>query len=196
MKHSDEPSSGRYVPVLGYDLLTSLYDPILALTTREQVFKRGLIRQADIRDGAEVLDLGCGTGSLAILVAMQVTEAGVDGDHKVLGVAHRKATAAGVRVDFDQHLPRRARNARESVLPHSQSRSTTIPRRKLPSVGSRSMPSTRAVNTGSGLTSPEAGGNGLRAGRRHSSPVLMRPTWRRCFRQVRHDSGLDNNRVI
>ena len=37
-----------YVPAPGYPFLTALYDPIIAVTTRERVFKRCLIEQADI----------------------------------------------------------------------------------------------------------------------------------------------------
>jgi hypothetical protein len=33
----------RYVPALGFDVLTPLYDPLVALTTRERTFKRLLI---------------------------------------------------------------------------------------------------------------------------------------------------------
>lgn len=32
-----------YVPALGYDALTALYDPVVALTTRERRFKTALI---------------------------------------------------------------------------------------------------------------------------------------------------------
>jgi len=57
------PGKGHYVPALGF--LTPLYDPLVALTTREGAFKRLLIAQAGVRDGERVLDLACGTGALA-----------------------------------------------------------------------------------------------------------------------------------
>lgn len=56
----------RYVPALGLDVLTPLYDPLVALTTRERTFKRLLIAQAGVRAGQRVLDLACGTGTLAV----------------------------------------------------------------------------------------------------------------------------------
>ena len=33
----------HYIPALGYAWLTGLYDPLLALTTRERTFKQWLI---------------------------------------------------------------------------------------------------------------------------------------------------------
>jgi ubiquinone/menaquinone biosynthesis C-methylase UbiE len=53
----------RYAPALGYDVLTSLYDPVVALTTREKTLKGRLVEQADVQDGHSVLDLACGTGT-------------------------------------------------------------------------------------------------------------------------------------
>jgi SAM-dependent methyltransferase len=48
---------------------------------------------------ARVLDVGCGTGSLAVLLAAAGHEvSGVDSSERMLGVAREKAAAAGVRV--------------------------------------------------------------------------------------------------
>lgn len=96
-----------YIPALGFDVLTPLYDPLVALTTRERTFKRLLIAQAGVRDGQRVLDLACGTGTLAVRLKQAVPGAivvGVDGDEKVLGRARRKAAQAGVDVRFDLGL--------------------------------------------------------------------------------------------
>lgn len=57
--------SGLYVPVLGYDWLTGLYDPIVTLATRERTFKQRLLQRADIREGHRVLDLACGSRNRA-----------------------------------------------------------------------------------------------------------------------------------
>ena len=64
--------SNSYVPALGYHWLTRFYDPIVRLTTRESTFKEALLRQAGIEAGHRVLDLGCGTGTLGLSVAIQV----------------------------------------------------------------------------------------------------------------------------
>ncbi len=94
-----------YVPALGLNSLTRFYDPVVALTTRERLFKRRLLEQAAIPEGAEVLDLGCGTGTLAVKIARSVPGSrvtGLDGDARVLRRAERKAAAAGVRIRFDR----------------------------------------------------------------------------------------------
>lgn len=96
-----------YVPALGYRVLTRLYDPVVALTTREQTFKRRLIAQAALRPGLEVLDLACGTGTLAIWMqqaepALQVS--GVDGDLEILGIARAKAQRAGAAIRWHHGL--------------------------------------------------------------------------------------------
>jgi ubiquinone/menaquinone biosynthesis C-methylase UbiE len=102
-----ETTARRFVPALGYDWLTALYDPVVRLTTREGHFKHRLLDQADVQGGMDVLDLGCGTGTLAILAKREAPEAsvtGLDADPKVLERALRKAERAGCAVEFDQGL--------------------------------------------------------------------------------------------
>jgi ubiquinone/menaquinone biosynthesis C-methylase UbiE len=97
----------RYVPALGVEFLTPFYDPLVAATTRERIFKRQLIAQAAVRDGERVLDLGCGTGTLAIWLKQTVPGAlvtGVDADEAVLTRARRKALQAGVEVRLDRAM--------------------------------------------------------------------------------------------
>jgi len=94
-----------YVPELGFKFLTPLYDPVVAVTTREQTFKNHLVDQANIRPEHSVLDLGCGTGTLAILLKQTQFRArivGLDADEEVLAKARRKALDAGADVEFDQ----------------------------------------------------------------------------------------------
>ncbi len=73
----------EYIPALKYRLLTSLYDPLLYWVLRESKFKRCLVEQAGIESGHRVLDLGCGTGTLALLIKQTQQQAevvGLDGD--------------------------------------------------------------------------------------------------------------------
>lgn len=93
--------SDRYIPALGRAWLTSFYDPVVRWTTREATFKTRLVEQADIRAGHRVLDLGCGTGTLTLMLKRRQPAAaivGLDGDPKVLEIAARKAQAAGIEV--------------------------------------------------------------------------------------------------
>jgi ubiquinone/menaquinone biosynthesis C-methylase UbiE len=103
----------RYVPALGFDFLTPLYDPLVAATTRERIFKRQLIAQAAVREGMRVLDLGCGTGTLGIELKRTVPGAvvtGIDADERMLARAARKAARAGLEVGWQR--------ARAERLPH------------------------------------------------------------------------------
>jgi len=97
----------HYIPALGRDWLTPLYDPLQRWVMREDQFKRHLIRQAQIQPGHRVLDLGCGTGTLTILVKQthpQSEVVGLDGDLKVMAIARTKATKAGVDIAFDHGM--------------------------------------------------------------------------------------------
>ena len=97
----------HYVPALRFGALTRVYDPVVAVTSRERGFKRRLLEHARIKDGESVLDLACGTGTLAIEVKKERPKAkvtGVDGDHGILARARDKASDAGVKVAFEEAL--------------------------------------------------------------------------------------------
>jgi len=97
----------RYVPALGFAPLTRLYDPVVALTTREAVFKKSIIREAAIQPGHVILDLGCRTGTLAIWTKQAhpgAHIAGLDGDATIIETARRKAQTLGPDIDFVQGL--------------------------------------------------------------------------------------------
>jgi len=97
-------SSDRYVPALGYRWLTPAYDRAVALTTREQTFKRALIEQAALQADDRVLDVACGTATLTIMAKRDCPEAqlsGLDGDAEMLKRACRKADRAGALIRFD-----------------------------------------------------------------------------------------------
>jgi ubiquinone/menaquinone biosynthesis C-methylase UbiE len=84
----------------GYDLLVWL------LTRgRSRAFRNKLVALAHLAPGESVLDVGCGTGSLAIAAKRQVGAAGevigIDASPAMIARATTKAARAGAAVRFD-----------------------------------------------------------------------------------------------
>ena len=92
-----------FVPALAYDALTPLYDFAIALTMRERAFKRRLVEQTALRPGMRVLDAGCGSGTLALMLAAAEPGAeivGLDPDLRILAIAREKAEQAGRTIEW------------------------------------------------------------------------------------------------
>lgn len=103
----EHESNAAYLHALRFAWLTRFYDPVVALTVRERTFKQRLITLAGIESGQEVLDIGCGTGTLAILIKQTCPGAkvtGLDGYPEILDRARRKMQAAAVDIRLDQGL--------------------------------------------------------------------------------------------
>lgn len=103
-------------PAIGLTLHAPLfYDFTLGLLTlgREQAFREKLLRFVELRAGETVLDVGCGTGGLALAAKRQVGPAGtvfgIDASADMLARAERKTRRAGLEVVFKlasaQELP-------------------------------------------------------------------------------------------
>ncbi len=102
---SQPSNEKRYIPALSFHWLTPLYDPLLKWVMREETFKRKLIQHANIQPHMKVLDLGCGTGTLTVMLKRAQPEAhitGVDGDPEVLEIAREKSR--GLDVQWDEGL--------------------------------------------------------------------------------------------
>ena len=91
---SETGSSARFVPATGLSFLLPFYDTAVALLTREQHFKKHLLDRANLAQQANMLDVGCGTGTLLLDAASrspQVQVVGIDTDPAVLKIAKRKS---------------------------------------------------------------------------------------------------------
>ena len=99
-----EESARSFIPAAGRDWLLPLYDPLQWLLGGDAL-KRPLVEQAALAPGLRVLDIGCGTGSLTLLIKRlhpEVEVAGLDPDPKALAIAKRKAERAGLAIQFER----------------------------------------------------------------------------------------------
>ena len=103
MPPETEGARTAFLPALRFRALTRFYDPLIAATTRERTFKSRVAELATARSGDRVLDVGCGTGTLALELARRtpgVLVSGVDADEEMLERARRKSTQAGIALDL------------------------------------------------------------------------------------------------
>lgn len=93
----------RYIPALAFGFLDPLYD-ITMLFMRESAFKKRLVKQAGILKGRRVLDLGCGTATLTMMMKRAQPDAkivGLDGDPKILEIAKSKIEKGGLDIPLN-----------------------------------------------------------------------------------------------
>ncbi len=100
-------SKDEYIPALSFRILTPFYDFIQRWIVRDVRYKSRLIEQANIQAGQHVMDLGCGTGTLAIMAKQAQPKAevmGLDADPDMLKVARLKSAQGRAEVKFDQGM--------------------------------------------------------------------------------------------
>jgi len=93
----------EFTPALGYRWLTPFYDIALSFMTREKQWRHRLLRQVQPGPTSCIFDVGCGTGSFAILCKKSQPAArviGIDPDAEVLTLARKKASDAQADVEF------------------------------------------------------------------------------------------------
>jgi ubiquinone/menaquinone biosynthesis C-methylase UbiE len=105
-----------FLPAAGHDVFLPLYDPFVSFLGFDRA-RQELISQANIKPGQHILDVGCGTGTLALLLKRQypdVEVVGLDPDPKALRRAKTKVRRAAVSVQLDQGFADGLRYERES----------------------------------------------------------------------------------
>jgi ubiquinone/menaquinone biosynthesis C-methylase UbiE len=96
-------SSQSYLPAAGHDWLLPLYDPIVKLLGGDAA-RKALLDQAALQPGQQVLEVGCGTGSMVVQIKKlhpQVEVVGLDPDPKALARARSKAKRLAPSIQFD-----------------------------------------------------------------------------------------------
>ena len=94
----------NFLPAAGHDLFLPLYDPLVSLLGGDRARKE-LINQARVEPGHQVLDIGCGTGTLLLQLKRRypaLQTVGLDPDPNALRRAGDKARRAGVGLQLDQ----------------------------------------------------------------------------------------------
>jgi ubiquinone/menaquinone biosynthesis C-methylase UbiE len=94
----------KYLPAASRDIFLPAYDPIMRLLGFARALE-ALLAQAELQPSHSVLDIGCGTGTLAILIKRReprVRVTGLDPDPRALARAARKAERAGVAIALDR----------------------------------------------------------------------------------------------
>lgn len=106
-----------FTPALGRAKLTSVYDLAIRMLTRELTWRSALLEQVRPRNGEVILDVGCGTGTFAIMLKRAAPKAriiGLDPDPHILKRAAAKAVASGVEIEWRQGFARDAANTGET----------------------------------------------------------------------------------
>jgi ubiquinone/menaquinone biosynthesis C-methylase UbiE len=99
-----EAARSTFLPAAGRDWALPLYDPLVRLIGGDRARSTALELAAP-RAGQVVLDVGCGTGSLTILIKQvhpTVEVVGLDPDPRALARADRKAKRATLDIRLDR----------------------------------------------------------------------------------------------
>lgn len=101
VSQGDPMGQTAYIPALRLNALTGLFDPFMRFVMRDEQLRRLTLSLLRPEPAERVLDLGCGTGSLAVRLKQEhprATVVGYDIDPAALAIAEHKAQEAKVSV--------------------------------------------------------------------------------------------------
>lgn len=109
--HASHHHSGPFLETRGHTIpWAAFYDRLVNLLSfgKEKSLRQQIIAVARLKSGEKVLDVGCGTGSLALVAKAEVGPAGqiygTDASPEMIDVARKKASQAGIDVTFQVDL--------------------------------------------------------------------------------------------
>ena len=88
---------------LGPSWMTGAYDPLIARWPAGNEMRATVVDALDPVPGQRMLELGCGSGRLAIEIKRRCPDVAidaVDGNRDILAIARHRANQAGVDIDF------------------------------------------------------------------------------------------------
>lgn len=92
-----------FTPALGRFNHIASYDSLIGLLTREHQWRSEIVRCLNPQSDDIIVDVGCGTGTLALMLKDEAPDAcviGLDPDENILAIARAKARRAGVNAAF------------------------------------------------------------------------------------------------
>lgn len=102
LPHEEKPQTrGRHL-----NHVASLYDPLVEKMSfgRERRFREKTVAIMDIQPDDKILDIGCGTGSLTIMIARYLSATGhvigIDAAPRMIKIARNKAARARNKAEF------------------------------------------------------------------------------------------------
>lgn len=100
-------TKSNYIPALKYNWLTQFYDRLINKFLREKLWKQLLIVAIVNHKPEKILDVGCGTATLTIMLQKEFPGAsvtGIDGDGKILAIADKKIKESKLNINLKEAL--------------------------------------------------------------------------------------------
>lgn len=103
MKNKESKTIPKFIPALGYNFLTGLYDTTISLTMPEKKFRKLLIKKLNPQPDEKIFEFGFGTGANLVLATQKSPNShfhGLDIDPKVSSIAFAKLRDRDICVDL------------------------------------------------------------------------------------------------
>lgn len=93
----------KYIPAFNYNFLTPYYDFFVELAGYGKIQRNKVINLLDLKTDDNLLDIGCGTGTLLTLAKEKYPDidmTGIDIDPEILSIARKKSQEANLEIKY------------------------------------------------------------------------------------------------